>query len=574
MATLTLFQSNADHTDSNYDFNYRVDYDATGWYMQDSDNGVVFGAIFGSGITYNSYGNPLLGIINSASSLNADGSTQWKISGIAINANSTYSLENALRDNNAFDYYIKNTLLSGNDTIIGSPGNDHFYYTAGKDTIDGKEGSDWLDFSNEYLSNTLNIDLSTDKYTTGTGTSTVTSVVHNVENIIGSGSNDSITGNNSDNIIVGGSGNDVLKGGGGNDKFIASYSYNDTIDGGTGTDTVDYTSNRAKLNVNLNTGIAIKEYGYSYSDSDTLSNIENVIGSIFDDTITGNNLSNVINGGAGNDTLDGGAGFDTADYSTAYKSVTANLTTGSATGYGTDKLLNIENLMGSSYADKLSGNSGANTLKGGAGDDILTGGAGDDLLDGGAGSDWAYYDTVTNTTGLAIDLSKTIAQNTLAAGNDTFIDIENILGTKNSDTLTGNNANNTLNGGDSNDVLNGNGGNDNIIGGAGKDTLTGGTGKDSFTFNSVTESSTTNKDTITDFVRGADKINLSAIDADAFTNGNQTFTFITSSAAFTGPAQVKFANGLVLAEVTGDGVADFSISLTGITTLAATDFIL
>ena len=108
-------------------------------------------------------------------------------------------------------------------------------------------------------------------------------------------------------------------------------------------------------------------------------------------------------GGAGNDTLDGGSGLDTGLY-TGATAVTANLTTGFATGHGSDVLLGVENLTGSGANDRLTGSALPNVLVGGAGADALFGLAGNDTLnsrdrvngndslDGGTGTDTCTRD--------------------------------------------------------------------------------------------------------------------------------------------------------------------------------------
>jgi Ca2+-binding RTX toxin-like protein len=104
-----------------------------------------------------------------------------------------------------------------------------------------------------------------------------------------------------------------------------------------------------------------------------------------------------LSGEAGNNTLDGGEGFDLVSYSTATSPVVANLTTGTATGQGTDSFINIEDINGGSGNDSLTGNTSSNFLSGFAGDDFLSGldgadflfgGDGNDILNAGAGNDW------------------------------------------------------------------------------------------------------------------------------------------------------------------------------------------
>jgi Ca2+-binding RTX toxin-like protein len=123
-----------------------------------------------------------------------------------------------------------------------------------------------------------------------------------------------------------------------------------------------------------------------------LSGNDTVTGTQFADSIIGLAGNDILIGGAGADTLNGGLGIDSASYAGAAKGVVANLTkvtlnTNDAKG---DTYLSVENLTGSSHADKLSGNSGANTLTGGTGSDALYGEGGNDTLYGGAGADDLY----------------------------------------------------------------------------------------------------------------------------------------------------------------------------------------
>lgn len=151
-----------------------------------------------------------------------------------------------------------------------------------------------------------------------------------------------------------------------------------------------------------------------------------------------------------------------------------------------------DTINGFGGGDFISGNSGNDTLNGGTGNDFLIGGIGNDRLDGGAGIDIASYIASgagnAAVAGVTVNLNLLGAQNTVGAGIDTLVSIENLMGTNFNDTLIGNGANNLLSGqggNDSlsgffgNDQLNGDAGNDQLNGGGGNDTLSGGTGADS-----------------------------------------------------------------------------------------------
>lgn len=146
--------------------------------------------------------------------------------------------------------------------------------------------------------------------------------------------------------------------------------------------------------------------------------------------------------------------------------------------------------------------------------------------------------------------------------------------------LIGNGGNDSLYGGRGKDVLQGDGGSDSLSGYAGQDDLTGGVGADSFWFYKTGDSSRNirRSDTITDFNHAdGDKIELSAIDA-VKGRGNDAFHFV-GNAAFSGVAgelrfQVSHGDTLVSGDVNGDGKADFTIRLEGVTTIAEADFVM
>jgi len=149
------------------------------------------------------------------------------------------------------------------------------------------------------------------------------------------------------------------------------------------------------------------------------------------DTLTGNVGDDTLSGGTGDDTLDGGGGNDTASFRSATTGVIVNTGTGTAAGEGTDSLVSIENVVGSSFADQLTGGTadnrlfgegGGDTLDGGSGTDTLFGGAGNDQLTGGTGeADTFAFAKVSDGQVLASDV-------TLVAGGDTISDFNTAEG--------------------------------------------------------------------------------------------------------------------------------------------------
>ncbi len=138
--------------------------------------------------------------------------------------------------------------------------------------------------------------------------------------------------------------------------------------------------------------------------TDALVAIENVIGTNFDDTMSGDGANNQLFAGAGDDRLqgvpgddllDGASGVDTASFVDSPLPITADLVTHVATGFGNDRLYRMENLTGSNENDVLAGDAAPNQLAGRDGRDVLRGEAGNDRLDGGNGDD-----TITGGTGI------------------------------------------------------------------------------------------------------------------------------------------------------------------------------
>jgi Ca2+-binding RTX toxin-like protein len=265
----------------------------------------------------------------------------------------------------------------------------------------------------------------------------------------------------------------------------------------------------------------------------------------------------------------------------------------------------MANRFGTTGADNLTGTTSADAFYMTA-DDFTT-----DTVSGGAGSDTISYSasqvgvtiTLTNpttkggTSGGYVDADfvttfynpnthsfQSITHHQTVA---TLSSIENATGSSYNDTLNGNGSANILNGRGGKDIINGGGGADTIIGGGGGDQMTGGTGNDTFVFNYASDgpmSVTTyaDMDTITDFVRGEDKIDLSALVNE--TAGNHALSYI-ENANFSGTAgQVRETftgyGWLVQADLDGDRDADFQVLVHSTTDyemhahLQASDFIL
>jgi Ca2+-binding RTX toxin-like protein len=298
------------------------------------------------------------------------------------------------------------------DVIYGGPGNDTLSGGGGADTLYGEDGNDTFDetlYDDEdadglpYEVAASQASTGADTFVGGAGTDTVDysartgnviavmdgdiktiatvtagtapandgegsendNIVNDVENIYGGEGNDQLTGNALNNTLRGGPGNDTLSGLAGDDTFDEKVGWdtssppavadatldsgNDTMIGGLGVDTVDYSQRNAPLFISMtgNAGTPDADDGADTDADGTVDelddvydDVENVLGGLLADDILGNAGNNDIKGGAGADTLAGGAGNDTID--------------------------------------------------GGGGDDTIDGGTGDDTIDGGTGQSAAF----------------------------------------------------------------------------------------------------------------------------------------------------------------------------------------
>ena len=345
------------------------------------------------------------------------------------------------------------------------------------------------------------------------------------------------------------------------DRYIYTNEYSDysgsfghvssVTDSNGGTDTVNASAVTTGSTIRLDGGIgAIDGVNTSFSNVEHAiggDGNDNIVGSTGNnqlygmrgnDTLNGGSGTDTLRGSTGNDSMNGGLGTDTAIYDDATSGVTVSLllTTAQLTGgAGTDTLLNIENLSGSSFADRLTGNTSANlilglegndSLTGNAGNDTLLGGAGNDSIVGGDGNDWlrgeAGTDTILGGNGNDNILSdgdggryfgdagndimmSGLGNETMdgGAGVDTidhsawagdytynmttgttdwafelYTNFENVIMGSGNDLVTGSTLANTIMAGDGNDTVNSGGGIDWLYGGNGNDILDGGLAND------------------------------------------------------------------------------------------------
>jgi Ca2+-binding RTX toxin-like protein len=343
-------------------------------------------------------------------------------------------------------------------------------------------------------------------------------------------------------MLWGGSGNDKLKGGGGADW----------LGGDEGIDTVSYYESPEGVTVLLNTNAANNVGGWGGdAEGDIFGDIENVTGSIFADSLWGDDGVNELMGMDGNDTLKGFGGADS--------------------------------LHGGNGNDTLAGMDGADVLRGDGGNDALDGGAGADTMLGGTSSDTYYVDNandvVTEFAGQgASDRVRTSTSYTLAGGSEVEI-LETTEPTATTAIVLGGNEY-------ANTII-GNAGNNVIYGGAGFDTMVGGDGADVYVWGSITEMGSTggdNSDTIGSEFSAAigDLIALNAIDADGNGgNGDTAFTFIgdVSNQLFTAAGQVGWFNEpgsdtYILLNTDGDAASDGVIRVLGVHSIDASWFVL
>ncbi len=378
----------------------------------------------------------------------------------------------------------------GNDQLYGGQNADVLYGDAGNDTLfggdDGGTGNDVLyggadfDFvSYSGIGSAVTVNLGTSVAGGGDGNQNI----FEVEGVIGGSGADDITGNAAANALYGGAGNDSLYGGDGDDTLRGGAGA-DRLEGGQGLDFVDYSDSNDAVTVNLSNFT----FSGGHATGDSGAGVDGIIGSAYNDILTGFDGSvttgpdiytNVIYGGAGDDRISGLGGGDSL--------------------YGGD---NNDTVQGDDGNDFVYGDSGRDSVTGGAGNDLVYGGADDDTVSGGADSDTVYGDGGADT------IYGDAGTDTLYGGTGNDL----AYGGTEADLVYGGVDQDTLYGDAGNDTLYGEAGNDTLVGGAGSDIVFGGDDRD---FISTTFTDSTGNETV-DGGSGGDDNDTLSVDITGF----------------------------------------------------------
>ncbi len=531
---------------------------------------------------------------------------------------------------------------AANNVIEGSPGNDLIDGGPGADAMDGAAGSDVyiVDEAGDSVHDSgwgdadeIRTALAVYSSAWNRSIEKLTGTSDGGQALTGSVSADIISGAGGNDVITGGGGADTLSGGGGADRFVylspadSQSDRSDLIVGfEPGLDTIDV-SPLGRVTLSFTSGsdngtaftlvgvtrfyggetMSIRVDG-SVGKSDLIAEI-GIVGTPYDDVLTGTAETDeirgldgsdglygrggddLLEGGAGIDLLDGGTGNDTmrgGDGGDLYMVDDQGDEVVEIPGEGSNDRVwtslssysltaNVETLTGTSNAGQtLTGNALANLITGGPGNDTLDGGAGADTMRGGDGDDVYIVDHAgdfVEETGEGTDEIRTaLAAYTLPGGAP----VENLRGLSAAgQALTGNARGNQIVGGAGDDV---------IEGGVGADLLVGGGGADRFVYRSAWESVEGSRDRIAHFEQGADKIDLLALgmvrlSSSSAADGIGAYTLLTVTGAATtmtirvdgtiGEADVLAQTGIV--GTAGDDILEGTADADSIRGLAGND---
>ncbi|MEM8743696.1 MAG: M10 family metallopeptidase C-terminal domain-containing protein, partial [Pseudomonadota bacterium] len=412
--------------------------------------------------------------------------------------------------------------LNGNvvaNILEGGDGDDRLSGLRGDDTLDGGAGTDTAVFEGSFADYSFATS-GDDILVTGTDDGTDT-VRDNVEQFEFSDITISRTGvlstlalppltNAADTITLPMLGGVFATLGG--DDMVTYTDGHITLDGGSGSDTIDFSGFGSAIRVAL---LSSSDEVYTRDGDNVVSgtkrniaaleDVENFVGTAYDDKLYGDNNDNVITYVEGRDIIKGYGGTDTVDFSNFGHAVRVSLTASGDEVYTRDSdqvtsgakrniadLSDVENVIGTNFHDKLYGDNEDNVLTGLGGNDLLQGKGGDDIIDGGAGTDTAIFSGAIGTYGFAISGSDILVTGSSEGTDtirdsverlkfkDTTIDRSDLLATLTPPTLTGgaDTVALPLLGG----VFNTLGGDDMVTYTGGHITLDGGSGADTIDF--------------------------------------------------------------------------------------------
>ena len=352
----------------------------------------------------------------------------------------------------------------GIENIVGSTSADLFYASIDANKFTGGGGIDTVDYSKANDGNGVSVNL---KLGTATGGFAAGDTFTDIQNITGTSYNDVFYASGVANKFTGGAGSDTVNyslsatgvtidlatanavGIGGDavgdtyvgienivgstsaDLFYASNDVN-SFSGGGGVDTVDYSKANDGNGVTINLKPTLGTGTGGFAAGDTFTDIQNITGTSYNDVFYASTLANKFTGGAGSDTV---------NYSQSAAGVTVDLATANALGIGGDAVgdtyIGIENIVGSTSADLFYASNDVNSFSGGGGVDTVD------------------YSKANDGNGVTINLKPTLGTGTggFAAG-DTFTDIQNITGTNYNDVFYASALANKFTGGTGSDTVN------------------------------------------------------------------------------------------------------------------------
>ena len=475
---------------------------------------------------------------------------------------------------------MANALTGGDgaDQLSGLGGADRLYGGNGNDTLDGGAGADLMvggGGDDRYIldnAGDVTVELAGEGYDIALTSAAQATIGDNVEELVGTRSaSQTLNGSASDNIIRGASYADRLFGMAGADTLYGNDG-NDTLDGGEGTDRL--------VGGRGNDTYLIDDNFDGTTDTVVESadgGIDTVRTTLADYTLAANVENLVYVGTAGPEVSLAGNALANTITNTSYWAMYAHGNGGNDT------------IIGGSNSDELYGDGGNDRLEGNGGNDYLEGGAGTDTLVGGHGDDWYFVETTADVvielagqgtdTVVAASASYTLGDNLeyLYGGSTTG---QTLRANALDNYVVGSSGNDILYGMAGTDILEGGSGNDTLVGGGGSDVLFGDVGADRFVFATgdlARDPYVT--DAILDFHRyEGDRIDVSGIDARSGVGGDQAFTWIGTGAFTRVAGQMRFLtdgqDAMVEMDTNGDGVADLTLLFSGVSTLAASDFIL